>query len=675
MRAPFASLPALPLAAGIIAGILCHTADWPVAVPICAAAAGLLLMALRRHYTAFAFYAVAVGWLAAFISQPVQVPATLSTQRHTTLLARVLARSMSPHGQTLIVSVDSACGSPAFTPFRAAVTIPDAALRHPVGEQLRISTTLQPAISVVDFPHQRDFTPYYRRHRLAAKAYAAPDSVHHIGRVMSVAAHADDRRDHIETLLVRAGIDDRAFGLLSAILLGDRDNLDPVVSDNYRAAGAAHALALSGFHVGIIVMLTSIALFPLRLWQRARVPRMLLSAVAVWAYAILTGMGPSVVRASVMLTAYVLARAIGRDTSPLNSLCLAVAVILAADPYALFSAGLQMSVAAILGILAFSDLLNRVPPHRTVLRAIAALAVIPVSATLGTGLLTICYFGRLPLLFVISNILISLLMPLLMTGGILAVLCAACAIPCAALSAGINSLAALADRTTAALATLPGTSTPPVFLTPAGAAAIAILIVALWIYLRGGSPRWRIAAAACAPAALLTAICSAETIPPHEIYASGDRGHTAIVMRSADTIATVLAADTPRVHMRHIHEHWRHFAESRRAASINPTAHDFDLGPYRRRGDLITIGGATLHLARRRITDSIPAVTYSLVTTLYRSSPATYLRHVRTDTVVLSRGLSATRTDAWLDACRQAGIPVIDMHTRPWHPTLTPAQQ
>lgn len=670
MRAPFASLPALPVAAGIAAGIVCHTAGLPAAVAIAACVAGIVFTAVRHHYAAFALYALAAGWLAAMLSAPAQAPAAALDGTTHTCHAEIVSSSASPRGQTYVVRVDSADGLAPFEPFRAMVTVPDASGRLPEGTLLSVTAALLPPAGFTDFPHQRDFSSFYRLHGIAARAYAAPDSLTVTGRRKTVAAWCADRRSDIEDLMVAGGLDDRAFGIVSALLLGDRDSLDETVADNFRAVGAAHALALSGFHVGVIIMLVSVILFPLRLWPRLRRTRIVIAVAAVWGYALLTGLGPSVVRAAVMLTAYSLARILGRRTSALNALCVAVAVILAVSPMSLYSPGLQLSVAAVLGILTFDSALNRVPRRRKALHAVAEAVTLPVSAMLGTGVLSVWYFGNLPWLFILSNLLVTLLMPLLMLGGILTVVCAGCGIPCGAVAGTVNALSRLADGATAGPASMAGTSTP-VLITPAGAAAFTVVIIALAVYLRSDNRRLRIAAAITAPVALAAVLCAAETVPHDEIYVSGAGGRTAIVMRSGDTIAAVVAADTAdRPALRRVGGEWQAFAASRHARSVNPVDYDFAFGPFERRGDIITAGSSRIHLVMRSAGAVQGRVSHALVTPLYRRRPETYLAAVRPDTVVLAPVLSAGRSRRWADACRRAGIPVIDMHTRSWSPRL-----
>jgi len=71
MRAPFSIIPAVPIALGLIAGIIVFDTYQCLAVAVVAAVLFVVLLALRRHYAAFIAASVAIGWLAAYIDRPI----------------------------------------------------------------------------------------------------------------------------------------------------------------------------------------------------------------------------------------------------------------------------------------------------------------------------------------------------------------------------------------------------------------------------------------------------------------------------------------------------------------------------------------------------------------------------------------------------------------------------
>ncbi|MDE7119867.1 MAG: ComEC/Rec2 family competence protein, partial [Muribaculaceae bacterium] len=127
-----------------------------------------------------------------------------------------------------------------------------------------------------------------------------------------------------------------------AVMLGDRGGLDGGVRDDFTRAGMAHVLALSGTHVAVMTLMVSVVFLPLRLAGRRRwvwVSMML----ALWCYALLTGLSPSVTRAVIMTSFILVGRMRRLRPSSVNSLCGAALLILAVRPFDLFDIGFQLS--------------------------------------------------------------------------------------------------------------------------------------------------------------------------------------------------------------------------------------------------------------------------------------------------------------------------------------------
>lgn len=668
MRVRLASLPAIIPASGIVAGILLYFCGAGGSVAIAVCAAGIALSATRRHYPAAGMYAAAAGWLAAYMAAPVPAPETVFDGHPHRYSGTVTASSVSRHGQSAVVLIDSVDGIGTGARFAASVATPDASGRLAVGARVQVSGDAEPVHPITDFPHQRDAAPYRLQHGITANIFARPDSIRITGREHSAASRMYDRREQIEEFLAQSGLDDRAFAILSALLIGDRDYMPERLSDNIRSAGVAHVLALSGFHVGIIVLMTSLALFPLRLWPRLRLWRYAVGMAAAWGYAFLTGLSPSVMRAALVLTVYMAGKMLGRGTRPLNALCVSVAVIAAVSPTSVFSAGFQLSVAAVLGILAFTPLINRVPPRRRLLRGVVGLVALPVAAMAGTAIPTLLYFNSLPVWFLVGNVYMSLLMPVLVSAGVIVVICGYLNIGCHALAETANVLCASVDNFTEWLASIPWAQTPPIFITPLMALILAIIPISIWMMCRTDSARTRALLSAAAPCALLASACVAERKPATEILTSGGRGHTEIVMRHGDTIAAVVTANP--LHLESIHgrveEHWADFAASRGCPSVNIVDYDFDFGPFSRRGSVLQASSRTVAIALGRGEGLPPHADYVLVTPRYRGTGPDLCARIGADTIVLGRDLSLRKSLLWLEWCRSAGQPVIDMRERPW---------
>lgn len=115
-----------------------------------------------------------------------------------------------------------------------------------------------------------------------------------------------DLREELLGIYRRLGFAGDELAVLSALTLGDKTDLSKELMETYSVSGASHVLALSGLHVGFIYALILVFFVPL--WKRWRRLKPFLSLVAVgllWAFAFLTGLSSSVVRAVLMCSLFV----------------------------------------------------------------------------------------------------------------------------------------------------------------------------------------------------------------------------------------------------------------------------------------------------------------------------------------------------------------------------------
>ena len=141
---------------------------------------------------------------------------------------------------------------------------------------------------------------------------------------------------------------DPQAALGQALLLGMRDGLPDEMVEEFRETGTSHLLAISGMHVGILLGIGLAA--SQWLLGRRRHYYLLAPLVLIWGYALLSGMSPSAVRATIMGTVYLAALALGRPKAVLPALGLAAAVMVAVHPMVLTSVAFQLSFAAMAGI-------------------------------------------------------------------------------------------------------------------------------------------------------------------------------------------------------------------------------------------------------------------------------------------------------------------------------------
>ena len=212
-----------------------------------------------------------------------------------------------------------------------------------------------------------------------------------------------------------------------ALTTGLRGSLDKQLTDDFRAAGTAHVLAISGLHIALVGGLALGA--GAMAFGRRRQVYLLVPFAAVWGYAALAGFSPSVTRAAIMATAYLLARAMGRQRSVLPAIGLAAGLMVAVDPAILASVSFQLSFAAVAGIALLAtpldDLFHRgiekasgsESRSNVVVYPIVAMVAMSIAATIATAPLVAFYFGRVPTWSVPATTFVLPVLPLTVVLG------------------------------------------------------------------------------------------------------------------------------------------------------------------------------------------------------------------------------------------------------------------
>ena len=197
-------------------------------------------------------------------------------------------------------------------------------------------------------------------------------------------------------------------GLAESIVVGHKDNLEKEDSDSFAKSGTMHILAVSGLHVGMIYLIL-LQLFTLgnkgkklKKWQSIGL------LLILWVYAFVTGLGASVIRASLMFSLIEIGRSFfGRQGGGFNGVFAAAFIQLLFFPLNLIGVGFQLSYLAVLGILYFyPKIYSMVAMPNVLLSKAWQLACVSLSATLGTLPVTMYFFHTFPVWFMFSNILL-----------------------------------------------------------------------------------------------------------------------------------------------------------------------------------------------------------------------------------------------------------------------------
>ena len=223
-----------------------------------------------------------------------------------------------------------------------------------------------------------------------------------------------------------------------ALALGWKGGIGRDTRAHYRDAGLAHLLAVSGLHVGLLAAMVGAAFFWTGRERRGRVVRGGAQLAAVWLFALVTGLAPSTLRAALMFSMFIVNSMVARRVVSLNLLALAAIVMLCADPLLLYDVGWQLSFSAVAGIMLAQ-------PAISALRTpVGQAAAVSTAATLATMPVVVATFHRLPLYFLVANVVVVPAAGFILGLSLLYMLlpCAVTAWPLGLLLRGVDALTA-----------------------------------------------------------------------------------------------------------------------------------------------------------------------------------------------------------------------------------------
>ena len=670
MKPPLSLVPLFPVTVAFAAGTACGLAEislWWSIIPIVAA-----VTLGWRGYRYFAVLAVAAAlgfagaWLrddsadaAGFRGKELAVKAFVTDVRESqasrSFTVRIIAAGADTSRLSPVPEVKARIVVPSFMPDVQA------------GQTVTMKCFFSSGGHIEYIPQQFDFDRLLARHGIYLSGLARPDDIYRVEPTESFSAKMLSMRQKIWNLILRSPLSTATKEFLVTAITGDDSVLGEDTREAFADAGIAHVLALSGLHVGILTLFASLLMLPLIINSYTRKAIPILTIAVLWAFAIVTGMSPSVTRAVVMATVLILSSMMQRRHSPYNSLCLAALIILVFDPHALLNISFQLSFAAVAGILAFSTPLNPVSPKKRIAYTLSGLLTVSIGAMLATGLLSAFYFHRFPAFFIVANVLSSPLLIPLIGGGMLLVLTEAAGITPGRLCSLLDGLFRGVDGIAAFTARLPGAGADnihiPLPVLIIGIAAVIFLACAVHFKRRF----YYYGAAVCLAGSVLTAIATPR--PGAEgVYIVPSTYRTDIIVSTPSTFH-IITSEGEREH-ESIRKTgtvlYGDYMNSRGIDSIKVTSSQLSADKVHYEFPVLTTPSATVLIADGRSefdADSTAGFTYLLVCRGQRAD-ITPLLHCA-DTIILSADLHPRRHDRYAAECAASGSPCISLKTRP----------
>ena len=241
----------------------------------------------------------------------------------------------------------------------------------------------------------------------------------------SIYVIAEKVRRKIEKELMFNRFKGEELAVIKALILGQRKDISEDLLEDYTNAGAIHILAVSGLHVGIILLILTFILKPIAQLKNGNIIKLFLIVLLLWFFAIIAGLSASVVRAVTMFTAIAIGMTFKRKTFVQHTLIASMFVLLLFKPMFLFDVGFQLSYLAVFSIVTIQPKLYKLwKPKWFLAEKFWQLFTVSIAAQLGVLPISLFYFHQFPGLFMLSNLVIVPFIGVILMLGILVIVLA-----------------------------------------------------------------------------------------------------------------------------------------------------------------------------------------------------------------------------------------------------------
>lgn len=272
-------------------------------------------------------------------------------------------------------------------------------------------------------PYQFDYKIYLKKQHIYHQLFVSNTELHTISNNKhTLFGYASLLRETINTKLQVYNFEPEELAIINALLLGQRQDISKDIYDSYTQAGAIHILAVSGLHVGIILILLNILFKPIEYFKHGLFFKTLLLILILWSFAIIAGLSASVVRAVSMFTVVAIAMNLKRPTNVYNTLTISMFILLLWKPTFLFDVGFQLSYLAVFAIVAIQPMLDKLwQPKLKLVKIFWNIFTVTLSAQFGVIPISLYYFHQFPGLFFISNLAIIPFLGIILGLGIIVI--------------------------------------------------------------------------------------------------------------------------------------------------------------------------------------------------------------------------------------------------------------
>lgn len=270
--------------------------------------------------------------------------------------------------------------------------------------------------------HQFDYSKYLERKKIHYSIFA--DTIHQRKIDQNSIDYITSKfKNQVHQKLLHFGYNQHTTDIISAMILGNRTEMDKDIEDSYRKTGVVHILSISGLHVMMVYSVFFFLLSPFSRLKNGKQIRVLISLILIWSYVILVGFHPPVLRSALMILVFHTAVVFKRQPNVYHSLSVSAFVLLLFNPNFLYDVGFQLSYSAVFFIVYLHPIYQKFfKPKSKFSRTAIGFIGTSMSAQLGTLPFTIYYFNQTSGLFLAGNVVMIAAAYVMIIGGMFSIL-------------------------------------------------------------------------------------------------------------------------------------------------------------------------------------------------------------------------------------------------------------
>jgi len=272
-------------------------------------------------------------------------------------------------------------------------------------------------------PSQFNYKDFLKNKNIYSQLYTNYQSLYIVSQEKSsIFGLADAFRATINKKLKQYNFSANELSIINALILGQRKEISDEIYDDYKKAGAIHILAVSGLHVGIILLFLNFFFKPIEFFKNGHIYKIILIILCLWNFAIVAGLSASVTRAATMFSLVAIGMNLKRPVNTLNILAISAFILLLIKPSFLFDVGFQLSYMAVIGIVTFYPYFYRLcKPKYWVFDKLWQALVVSIAAQFGILPISFFYFHQFPGLFLLSNVVVIPILGIILGYGLIVI--------------------------------------------------------------------------------------------------------------------------------------------------------------------------------------------------------------------------------------------------------------